>query len=261
MKKQRIVSFDLDHTLVDHKTWEIPESALEALEELRESCKIVIASGRDMNAPFSRGYRDQIKPDAIIHLNGTRITVGKKDIYDHTFPAETLRRIMKYAEEKGYGVGTSVDGKDYYINPERMTANDLRFFGKTDRHYQPVSLMPVKKVRMLHFIGSMEEAEDLEERFPEVRMLIFADKCGADIVERSSSKAAGLRRLCQYYRIPIEDTVAFGDSMNDCEIIREAGIGVAMGNATPELKATADYVTDDIDKDGIWKACKHLGLF
>lgn len=92
-------------------------------------------------------------------------------------------------------------------------------------------------------------------------MLIFADKCGADIVERSSSKAAGLRRLCQYYRIPIEDTVAFGDSMNDCEIIREAGIGVAMGNATPELKATADYVTDDIDKDGIWKACKHLGLF
>lgn len=261
MKKQRIVSFDLDNTLVDHETWEIPESALEALEELRESCKIVIASGRDMNAPFSRGYRDQIRPDAIIHLNGTRITVGKKDIYDHTFPAGVLREIMKYAEEMGYGMGASVDGKDYYTNPQRITANDIRFFGKTARNYQPVSMMPIKKVRMLHFIGSMEEAKDLEERFPEVRLLIFADKHGADIVERTSSKAAGLRRLCQYYRIPIEDTIAFGDSMNDCEIIREAGVGIAMGNATPELKAEADYVTDDINKDGVWKACKHLGLF
>lgn len=261
MRKPKIVSFDLDNTLLDHNTWEIPESALEAVRELRENCKIVIASGRDMDNPFSRGYRDQIKPDAVIHLNGTRITVGTKDIYNHTFPAGVLREMMKYAEEKGYGMGTSVDGKDYYTNPDRITANDLRFFGKTDRNYQPVSMMPIKKVRMLHFIGTMEEAEDLEERFPEVRLLVFADRHGADIVERTSSKAAGLRRLCQYYRIPIEDTVAFGDSMNDCEIIREAGIGVAMGNATPELKASADYVTDDIDKNGIWNACKHLGLF
>lgn len=261
MRKQRIVSFDLDNTLVDHRTWEIPESALQAIKELRESCKIVIASGRDMDAPFSRGYYNQIKPDAVIHLNGTKITVGKKEIYDHTFPAEVLREIMKYSEEKGYGMGTSVNGKDYYTNPERITANDIRFFGKTDRNFQPVSMMPVKKVRMLHFIGNMEEAKDLEERFPEVRFLIFADKHGADVVERSSSKAAGLRRLCQYYRIPIEDTIAFGDSMNDCEILREAGIGVAMGNATPELKEAADYITDDIDKDGIWKACKHFELF
>lgn len=261
MKRQKIVSFDLDHTLVDHKTWEIPESALRAIDELRDSCKIVIASGRDMDSPFSRGYQDQIKPDAVIHLNGTRITVGTKDIYDHTFPANTLHAIMDYARERGYGMGSSVDGKDYYINPEKITANDLRFYGKTSRNYQPVSQMPIRKVRMLHFIGSMEEAEELEERFPEVRLLLFADKHGADIVERSSSKAAGLRRLCQYFRIPIEDTVAFGDSMNDCEIIREAGIGVAMGNATPELKASADYVTDAIDEDGIWNACKHLKLF
>ena len=49
--------------------------------------------------------------------------------------------------------------------------------------------------------------------------------------------------------------------MNDLEIIREAGIGVAMGNALAELKAAADYVTDRIDRDGVWKACVNLKLF
>ena len=49
--------------------------------------------------------------------------------------------------------------------------------------------------------------------------------------------------------------------MNDMEIIRAAGCGVAMGNAIPALKEAADYVTDPIDRDGIWNACKKLGLF
>lgn len=48
--------------------------------------------------------------------------------------------------------------------------------------------------------------------------------------------------------------------MNDYEIVREAGIGVAMGNSVEELKTVADYVTDDIDRDGIWKACRHFSL-
>ena len=54
--------------------------------------------------------------------------------------------------------------------------------------------------------------------------------------------------------------MAFGDSMNDYEIIREAGLGIAMGNACEELKNAADYVTDDIDRDGLWNACRHFGL-
>ena len=47
--------------------------------------------------------------------------------------------------------------------------------------------------------------------------------------------------------------------MNDYEVVQEAGIGIAMGNAVEELKMVADYVTDDIDRDGVWKACRHFG--
>ncbi len=71
--KKRIVSFDLDMTLLDHGNWEIPDSAMEALERLRKDSVIAIASGRNMDHEMSSMYKDLIRPDAIIHMNGTRV--------------------------------------------------------------------------------------------------------------------------------------------------------------------------------------------
>lgn len=80
-------------------------------------------------------------------------------------------------------------------------------------------------------------------------------------MEKEASKGKGLLRLCRHYGIRVEDTVAFGDSMNDYEILQTAGLGIAMGNAIQELKDVADYVTADVGKDGIWKACEHFRFF
>ena len=56
------------------------------------------------------------------------------------------------------------------------------------------------------------------------------------------------------------DTIAIGDGLNDVEMIKEAGYGIAMGNSSDVLKASADYVTDDVSNDGLYKAFKHLGI-
>ena len=79
-------------------------------------------------------------------------------------------------------------------------------------------------------------------------------------MEKTASKAQGLLRLCDYYGIDVKDTYAFGDSMNDYEIVQTAGTGIAMGNALDVLKEAADYVTADIREDGVYKACVHFGL-
>ena len=66
-----LISFDVDMTLLDHATYKIPDSAIEAIEALRKNHFIVLATGRDMDTYYSRQYRDQIQADAIIHSNGT----------------------------------------------------------------------------------------------------------------------------------------------------------------------------------------------
>ena len=110
------------------------------------------------------------------------------------------------------------------------------------------------------YIGDEAGAKAMEEEFPEIHVHMFADKRGADVVERKASKAMGLVRLCEYFRIPLTETVAFGDSMNDYDIIKIAGKGIAMGNAMDELKKAADYVTDPIDQEGIKNACLYFGM-
>jgi hydroxymethylpyrimidine pyrophosphatase-like HAD family hydrolase len=81
-----------------------------------------------------------------------------------------------------------------------------------------------------------------------------------DIIDPDGGKRAAVEQYCRDNGWAREEIIAFGDSDNDLEMIRYAGIGVALGNAEPEVKAAADYVTADIDDDGLAKALEHFGL-
>lgn len=255
-----IVSFDVDMTLLDHKNWEIPESALETIEKLRENHTIVLATGRDMDSSFSSDLRKQIRPDAIIHLNGTKVTVGDKVIYEHTFDKRLLKRILDFVKKTPYSVGTTIGNKDYYVHPEVVKRHDLDLWGECGRQFFDPKELEGLEVRTMTYIGDENGARVLENAFPEIHVHMFAQKRGADVVEKKASKAVGLMRLCEYFHVPISETVAFGDSMNDYDILKAAGKGIAMGNAMEELKEAADYITDPIDQDGIKNACLHFGM-
>ena len=261
MKKKRIASFDLAQTLLDHGTYRIPDSALRALERLREDFYIVLSTGRDMDTYYSREYRDIVKPDAIIHMNGTKITVGDELIYEHTMDKGLLKRLFDYADGAGYAVGVTIGDEDFYLHPEAVKELDIQRWGKCMRRFQDPWQLLDREVRTLAYVGREEGALDMEKQFPELKFLLFAGRMGADVVELEASKGKGLIRLCQYYGTTPEEAVAFGDSMNDYEILQTAGTGIAMGNAIQELKDVADYVTTDIEKDGVWNACEHFGFF
>ena len=83
---------------------------------------------------------------------------------------------------------------------------------------------------------------------------------GIDIIPKEGGKSAGIRKYLEEQGLDRSEVMAFGDGENDIEMIRFAGIGVAMGNAAESVKAAADYVTDTIDNDGIEKALRHFGL-
>lgn len=257
-----MISFDLDMTLLDHKTNKIPDSALYAIAELRKHHRIILATGRDMDNYYSIAYRDLIQPDAIIHMNGTKITVGNRLLYEHLFSRELLQELLQFCEKEGYGIGATIGEDDYYVHPEVIAANDIRFWGICRRNFCSPDTLLHLPVRSLAFVGNASQIHHVETHFPTLKLPMFASGHGADVLEKGNSKADGLRRLAVYFgeKEDLSDSVAFGDSMNDIEVIREAGIGVAMGNAVEELKKAADYVTSSIEEDGIYSACRHLGL-
>lgn len=255
-----IVSFDLDMTLLDHKTYRIPDSAMEAIDRLRNNHYIVLATGRDMDNYFSRQFRDIVQADAIIHNNGTKITVGKQVIYETCMSKELVTSILQFADQNNLSVGITLGNDDYYTHPEQVRDRDMEVWGESNRQYKDPWELTDKNIRTLVYIGEREGAKTLEENFPALKCPLFEGVKGADIIEKRNSKAIGLQFLCNYLGTDIKDSYAFGDSMNDYEILKAADVGIAMGNAIPALKEVADYVTENIEEDGILKACQHFHL-
>ncbi len=255
-----IVSFDMDMTLLDHKTFQIPESAVKAIEKLRENYLVILATGRDMDSHHSVALKDQIHMDAIIHTNGAKITVGDKVIYKSFMSRELKEKLLTFAVDHNLSVGVTIGNEDYYTHPENVTDMDKKKWKECGRRYEdPWRLLDID-VPSMCYLGAPEGAALIEEAFDELRLPLFAGLTGADIIESRNSKANGLKTVCDYFGVAMEETYAFGDSMNDYEIIQAAGTGVVMGNGDPRLKEVADYITSDVDEDGIYKACVHLGL-
>ena len=178
---------------------------------------------------------------------------------DYPMDKELLKRLLSYGEEREIAVGLTIDDKDYFVNPAEVERIDKIRWGESMRDFQDPWKMLELPVRTLAYIGEAGPVSDLEAHFPELKFPLFSSRLGADIIEIQASKANGLVRLCEYYGMDISQTVAFGDSMNDYEIVQAAGTGIAMGNSVQKLKDAADYVTDDIARDGVWKACRHFG--
>ena len=82
----------------------------------------------------------------------------------------------------------------------------------------------------------------------------------ADCIARGTNKASGIDHVIRHYGYRLSETMAFGDGGNDIEMLRHAGIGVAMGNASDEVKAAADIVTTSVDDDGVARVLRQLVL-
>ena len=83
------------------------------------------------------------------------------------------------------------------------------------------------------------------------------DQFGAingELISHAFNKGLAIERLCRYLDFPVQDTIAFGDSMNDLEMIQAAGLGICMANGSEELKKIADEVCPAVDEDGLYKA-------
>jgi len=83
---------------------------------------------------------------------------------------------------------------------------------------------------------------------------------GWDVIAKGGGKQTAIRRYLAENGLTPEEAIAFGDGENDIGMLKLAGIGVAMGNAEGIVKEAADYVTTDIDDNGIENALKHFGL-
>lgn len=253
----KVLFFDVDGTLLNSKK-EIPESTIKALNLARRNgYEIAIATGR---APFMiESILEQLKIDSFISFNGQYVVYKDKPIFIDGVQQKELKKIIEYgaAENISY---VFLDDKEMVATKEgcekvKESLSTLKFpyprvnesFYESNQVYQTLAFI------------EEEQEERYKKEFPNVQFIRW-HRYACDIIPKEGSKARGIQKFMEAANVSIEHTVAFGDGLNDIEMLEAAGIGVAMGNGHPLAKQAANIIAPHVDDDGIYKVMKQLNI-
>lgn len=256
--KPKIIFFDIDDTLyIKHRDM-VPESVFEALKQLKQKgILLAIATGRAIPI-FPKSIQQLIQEvgiDIIVSINGQYVSVQGQCLQHFPLASPSINEITQYFQKHDIAYALMSDQKIEisHLTPEveqAMSSLHLPFDMLTTHE----SLSNVYQV--LAFYREQQHQIQLDKRFKVVRW----HKCAVDILEVGSSKVKGIQYVLNQFNLDWSDTMAFGDGLNDMEMIQTVNFGIAMGNAHPTLKQVADYITSEHEQDGILKALQELGL-
>ncbi|MBR1784640.1 MAG: Cof-type HAD-IIB family hydrolase [Bacteroidales bacterium] len=246
--------FDIDGTLLSFKTHRVSEGTVRAFDRLhRAGVRTFLSTGR----PMAIVPPMPLQFEAFVTMNGALVFTPELTLLRNPLPAADLDAWVDFAKRRGLctmvftengmccsqlnTVAARVRDQLEFPMPETADIDSLR--GLTA--YQVIAVMP----------ASLDD--EVAALMPSCRLPRWHPQF-TDIVCGSNSKASGLEAVCRHFGIEREQTIAFGDGGNDIEMLRWAGVGVAMGNADDLVKQAADMVTDDVDHEGIEKAVEQL---
>lgn len=249
--------FDIDGTLLSHNTKQVSPGTVEALKKLRDKgIPCIVATGRH-RTEMEKLPLEGLTFDGYLTLNGQLILDRNMEFLAGVpIEGEAKRLLLELFES--------------HTLPALLLEEDrvyLNYFAPVVQQVQDAISTPVPPFGAYAgapiYQACLYLPEGKHECLPKLRehcVVTWWNSGGVDVIAKGGGKVAGIQRFLEVKGIQREEIIAFGDGENDLEMLKFAGIGVAMGNAAPEVKLAADYVTASVDGEGIAKALTHFGL-
>ena len=241
MSKPKIIFFDIDGTLIEKKK-SITPKMLETLHALQDNgIMICIASGR----PPVQLPKLGVDFDAYLTFNGSYCYNDQDIVFDNPLRQGDVLQMIQNAQKinRPLAVATKT----------RIAANGV---DEDLKEYFAIGEDTVYQI----MVGCREKDYDgLVANTQNAKVTAWWDRA-ADIIPATGSKGVAIEKVLDYYQIPVSEAIAFGDGGNDIEMLKTVGHGVAMGNATDDVKEIADDICGSVQDDGIFTYCKKHNL-
>lgn len=265
MRSKGIIFFDIDGTLIDcpKELFNPTLKTVESLKKLKENgYKIGIATGRPKSF-ISKNILD-INFDAIISSNGAYAEVDKKAIYNNFLDNEKVKEFIELCRKNK--VSFILEGQDISLY-EEVNKNEVENF--FEEFFIPKDNL--KKIRefkdsinvnkLVVFLENEDKYNVFYNKYSdEFNFMVHPNNLSYDMYINNFSKAVGVKKVYENLDISKENTYAFGDGINDIEMIDEVGKGIAMGKENAELIKHAFMSTKPAIEDGISIALEALKL-
>lgn len=275
--QKKIVLIDVDGTLVDYEG-KLPKSATKAIREARANGhKVYICTGRSEAEVYD--YIWDIGLDGMIGGNGAYVKDGDKVILHKKISKEETKHIVDWLHERGLEFYLECNSGLYASEKfEEKGQTAIREYASRKGKYS--SNMTVRDafpdmifgadlyredVNKVSFIlsGYQDHLDSIEE-FPELKASTWGGAgeiaLFGDLGVKNIDKDKAIDVLLEHLGESIENTIAIGDAKVDIPMLEKCNIGIAVASGGEEIKAMADYITDAVNEDGIYKAFKHFNL-
>ena len=262
----KLIVSDLDDTLI-HKDEHLPDRVIAKVKELKDhGVNFTFATGR---MPYRAiNFANDIDLDIPFVANNGSILYCKGEIvYEKKFyAAKLMETIQKYmAEDPEFTVLFSYDNKE---RPLRVTSWIAARYNKYPGYNEPLGCEEEVWDQNVHKIyvvddfrtGSIGRLAKELKAMPEIVSCFQYGEFSMEVVAAGCSKATGVEELVRYMNCTKEEVMAIGDHTNDIEVLQLAGLGVAVANAVPEVKAVADHVTEAGRSEGVIEAIQKFIL-
>ncbi|MFC5402576.1 Cof-type HAD-IIB family hydrolase [Cohnella soli] len=253
----KIAFFDLDGTLLDEEKT-IPEDTIQAIRQLKSSgIEPVIATGR---APyFFQPIAEKLGIDSWVSLNGAYVVYKGEEVYQRTIPLTDLEKLVALSEELGHPLVFEGKANFYANREEHAHVFDAVASLKVKQPDVDADFWRTGEVYQVFLHCESHEEHAYPGGLPNLRFVRWHTKA-MDVLTSTGSKAEGIDVLLSALGIKKEEAVAFGDGLNDKEMLQLVGLGIAMGNSHEELLPFADHVTTRVDEGGIRNGLAYAGL-
>ena len=248
--------FDVDGTLLSFATHEMPVSTKEAIRSMREQGILtIVASGRafyQLPSCLRSGF------DAYITLNGQLCFDDRGVFRSNPIDPADVRVMVDQAAQGLYDILVMQRDRAFVSSFSESVCAIMKQSGVT---YELDELDRAFDAPVYQFCAFLDPGE--ERIFMDATKAVKQTRWSpwfCDVVPAAGGKSYGIQAVFERYGIAPEEAVAFGDGENDLSMFEMVGTSVAMGNASDMVKAHATLVTDDVDSDGLYNACKKLGL-
>ena len=258
MTNRSIIFFDIDGTLLNHNK-ELPQSTKESIFKLKElGHEVAIATGR---APFMfENLRKELEIDTFVSYNGQYVVLKGEVLYTNPLKLSSLENLTEMALHNNHPV-VFMDHEDMKANvPEHTYIKESIATLKIDRFpaHDPYYYKGRELFQSLLFCPEGEEKQ-YEQKFSDFDFVRW-HPVSVDVLPKGGSKAKGIEKIVERLAIPEERQYAFGDGLNDMEMLITVKNSVAMGNAEEKVKAVARYVTKSVEENGISHGLQMVGL-
>lgn len=248
--------FDIDGTLVSFKTHKVPESTWRAIEAMRaQGIKVVIASGRpvyQLQPCLREGF------DAYVTLSGSLCFDAEGVYLSNPIDPADARVIIDRAQAGEYDCLVMLED-DSMVNRMSPRVHEIEL--KADLTYEVGDFSAIGDKTVYQFCVFVDPADE-EQAVAGTHSVMTTrwTDVFCDVIPKTGGKREGVLATCERFGIKPEEAIAFGDGENDLSMFEAVGTSVAMAGGYGATLEAADYVTDDVDDDGIWNACRHYGL-